>query len=326
MAKKDEFIRLLNHEVPRRFVQPSDCFLAFTPGEHNIGGVKDAEGHIIGNDWFGCSWTEIGQGPIDGATLTPNTEPLEELEDFRQCIPTTEQVRAYDWEGHTKALLKGYNPEEQFLQVRSLVGFFERMHCLIGFENALCIFYEEPETVHEFFGAMLEYKKAVVDCVAEYMKPDLMIFDDDYGTSRSTFMDPEMWREFFPQYWKELTAYVHSKGMKAELHSCGYITPLVGDFIECGFDILQPVQTNNNLKEMKEKWGDKIIYRLAIFDKQMAALNQTEDEVRADIRSYYEILAPGGYFIPDLVPIKDRYYELQAEVQDEYEKELYPQH
>ena len=93
--------------------------------------------------------------------------------------------------------------------------------------------------------------------------------------------------------------------------------------MDVGFDILQPLQTHNDLKGIKAQYGDKIILRLAIFDKQMAALNQTEDQVRADLRSYYEILAPGGNFIPELVPIQDRYYEIQAEVQDQYEKELF---
>ena len=111
--------------------------------------------------------------------------------------------------------------------------------------------------------------------------------------------------------------------MKFELHSCGYVTPLVGDFVELGMDILQPVQTNNDLKAMKEQWGDKIVYRLAIFDKQFDRLGQSEDQVRADIRSYYEILAPGRNFIPDLVPIDDRYYEIQGEVQQEFEAEFF---
>ena len=93
--------------------------------------------------------------------------------------------------------------------------------------------------------------------------------------------------------------------------------------MELGMDILQPVQTNNDLKAMKEQWGDKIVYRLAIFDKQFDRLGQSEDQVRADIRSYYEILAPGGNFIPDLVPIDDRYYEIQGEVQQEFEAEFF---
>lgn len=324
MARKDTCLAVLAGEKTTRFVHPEDCVILFTPGERNMGGAKQPDGSTIGLDWFGCSWTEpANPSPINGPTVTPGTQRLDDLADFREAIPTAEQVHAFDWAGYAEEVLAGVDREEQLVMIRSMTGPFERMHCLIGFEDALCAFYEDPEVVEEFFAAMLEYKKAVVDCVAEYIKPEIMIFDDDYGTSRATFMNPDMWREFFPQFWKPLVDYVHSKGIKFELHSCGYITPLVGDFVELGMDILQPIQTNNDLKAMKEQWGDKIIFRLAIFDKQFDRLEQTEDEVRADIWSYYATLAPGGNFIPDLVPIDDRYYELQGEVQAKFEAEFF---
>ena len=321
MSKAD-YSKVLRHEEASRLVQPQDMFMAFTPGEHNMGGEM-VNGVRVGKDWFGCSWSEFGDSPLDGATITPGTQRLEDLEDFASVIPTAEQVRAFDWEGYTKQALANFDRENQVLQVRSLVGFFERMHCLIGFEDALCAFYEEPETVHEFFQAMLEYKKEVATCVAKYMKPEIIIFDDDYGTMRSTFLSPEMWRSFFPQYWKELVDHVHSLGMMFELHSCGYITPLVGDFVAAGMDILQPLQTNNDLRYIKENYGKDLILRLAIFDKQMEAMGMTEDEVRAQIQEWYHILAPGGNFVADLVPIQDRFYEIQAEEQAKFEKEFY---
>ena len=324
MARKDTCLSVLAGEKTTRFVHPEDCVMLFTPGERNMGGEKQPDGSTIGLDWFGCSWTEpANPSPINGPTVTPGTQRLDDLADFREAIPTAEQVHAFDWAGYAEEVLAGVDREEQLVMIRSMTAPFERMHCLIGFEDALCAFYEDPEVVEEFFAAMLEYKKAVVDCVAEYIKPEIMIFDDDYGTSRATFMNPDMWREFFPQFWKPLVDYVHGKGIKFELHSCGYITPLVGDFVELGMDILQPIQTNNDLKAMKEQWGDKIIFRLAIFDKQFDRLEQTEDEVRADIWSYYATLAPGGNFIPDLVPIDDRYYELQGEVQAKFEAEFF---
>lgn len=323
MAKKDVFLNVLARRPVDRFVHPEDCYMVFTPGEHSMLDELQPNGDIIGTDWFGCSWTQPAGGFLNGATITPGAHRLDDIANFREVIPTAEQVRSFDWAGYAQKILKDFDREQQVLQCRSLIGFFERLHCLVGFEDALCSFYEDPDAVNEFFAAMLEYKKVVVDCVAEYIKPDILIFDDDYGTSRATFIDPEMWREFFPQYWKPLIEYTHSKGIKFELHSCGYITPLVGDFVELGMDVLQPIQTNNELTTLKEQYGDKIVFRLAIFDKMMSALNQTEDEVRADLRSYYEILAPGGNFIPDLVPVSDRYYEIQAEVQDVFEKEFF---
>ena len=321
MAKSD-FIKVLNHEEPDRFVQPEDCFLALTPGEHNHGGEL-ANGVTIGTDWFGCTWSEFGNGALDGATITPGTLRLDNLSDFRDVVPTPEQVRAFDWETYAGKVMRNCNRENQVVQVRSLVGFFERMHCLIGFEDALCAFYEEPETVHEFFRAMLNYKKEVASCVAEYMKPDIMIFDDDYGTMRATFISPEMWREFFPPYWKELVDHVHSLGIKFEIHSCGYITPLVGDFVALGIDILQPLQTNNDIKFIKETYGKDLILRLAVFDKQMATLQVTEEEARKQMREWFSTLAPGGNFISDLVPIDDPYYKILREEQDEFEKGFY---
>jgi hypothetical protein len=323
MAKKDTFYKVLEGKPVDRFIHFEDCCMVFTPGEHNMGGDVQQNGNVRGEDWFGCSWTQIGNGVLDGATITPGTHRLDDIADFRDVIPTAEQVHSFDWSGYAKEILKDFDREQQVLQCRSLIGFFERLHCLVGFEDALCAFYEDPDSVHDFFAAMLEYKKVVIDCVAEYIKPDILIFDDDYGTSRATFISPEMWREFFPQYWKPLIDYTHSKAMKFELHSCGYVTPLVGDFVELGMDILQPLQTNNDLTELKQQFGDKIIFRLAIFDKMMSSVDQTEEQVRSELWSYYKILAPGGNFIPDLVPIRDRYYEIQAEVQDAFEKEFF---
>lgn len=324
VATRENYERILAGEQPRAFVHNEDHALVLAPGERNMGGEKQPDGSVIGKDWFGCTWTaQPGNGALAGATPTPGTEPLEDIADFAAYIPTAEQVRAFDWEGYVSGWLKDVDQSKQVVEFRSLSGFFERMHFLVGFENAMCAFYDDPDAVHDYCAAMLEYKKTVAECAKEYAHADIVIFDDDYGTAQSTFISPEMWREFMAPYWKELTAHVHSLGMKVELHSCGYITPLVGDFVECGFDILQPLQTHNDLKYIKENYGDKIVLRLAIFDKVMAAVGKSEDEVRADLRGWYEILAPGGGFIPDIVPIRDRYYEIQAEVQSEYEKELF---
>lgn len=324
MAKKDTYLAVLNGQPTHRFVHPEDVHMIFTPGERNVGGEEQGNGTIIGKDWFGCTWVApVIPSPLDGGTITPDGCPCDDIEDAVSFVPSPEQVRAFDWKGWAEESLKGFDPEEQILSCRSMTGFFERLHCLIGFEDALCAFYEDPESVEALFQAILEYKMAVVDCVCEVCHPDVLCFDDDYGTANSTFMDPNMWREFFPKFWRPLVDHVHAKGVKFELHSCGYVTPLVGDFVDLNMDILQPVQTHNNLREIKEKYGDKIIFRLAIFDKQMAALGKTEEEVRSDLREWYSILAPGGNFMPDLVPIDDPFYVIQGQFQAEFEKEFF---
>lgn len=324
MAKKDVTLAILNGQPVDRFIRPEDSHMVMTPGERNEGGVEQPDGNIVGKDWFGSEWIAPPiPGPWSGGTITPGGCPCDDIADAVSFVPTPEQVRSFDWKGWSQEALRGYDPDEQILFVRSMTGFFERMHCLIGFENALCAFYEDPEAVEALFAAILEYKKTVVDCICEVMKPDIFCFDDDYGTANSTFISTEMWREFFPQYWKPLVDHVHAKGIKFELHSCGYVTPLVGDFVELGMDILEPVQTHNDLKLLKEKYGDRMVYRFAIFNKQMAGMYDSEEAVRADLREWYSTLAPGGNFFPDLVPIDDPFYEIQARFQAEFEKEFF---
>ncbi len=324
MSRKDVTFAVYNGEPVDCFVHGRDTHIIMTPGERNMGGEEQPDGSVIGLDWFGSKWiAPKGFGPLMGATITEDGCPCDDAEDAIRFVPTAEQVRAFNWKGWADEVLQGYDPDEQILFCRSMTGFFERLHCLIGFENALCAFYEDPESVEALFAAILEYKKTVVDCVCDVMKPDIFCFDDDYGTANATFMSPDMWREFFPRYWKPLVDYVHEKGMKFELHSCGYITPLVGDFVELGMDSLQPVQTHNNLREIKEKYGDKIVLRLAIFDKQMDGMFENEEAVRTALREWYSILAPGGRFIPDVVPIDDPFYHVQRQFTYEFEKEFF---
>lgn len=326
MAKKDVLLSILDGRPVNRFVHPEDTHMILTPGERNEGGQLQPDGNVLGEDWFGCKWIAPPiPGPWSGGTIAPGGSPFEADEDPAAAlcaVPTPEQVRAFDWKGWAEQVLRGYEPGEQLLFVRSMTGFFERLHCLVGFENALCAFYDYPEAVEALFQAILAYKKAVVDCICQVMQPDILCFDDDYGTAKSTFLSPDLWREFFPRYWRELVDHVHSKGVKFELHSCGYVTPLVGDFVELGMDILQPVQTHNDLEGLSARYGQDIAFRFAIFDKQMAGMYDSEEAARADLRKWYSALA-GGKFLPELVPIDDPFYRIQAQFQADFEKELY---
>ncbi|NTV89848.1 MAG: hypothetical protein HGA22_05735 [Clostridiales bacterium] len=324
MNSKENFIEILKGGMPRYFPKGSEHRMVLTPGEHNDGGEM-INGVTIGLDWFGCSWSEFGQGIIDGATITPHTKRLSDITAWKEAMPTVDFVKSFDWEGYSEKILEGFDRENQVLECRSLIGLFERMHCLVGFEDALCAFYEEPEAVEEYLQAMVEYKKAVIECVAEYIKPDIMIFDDDYGTSNNTFLSPELWKKFFPPYWKQIIDFVHEKGMYFELHSCGYITPLVGEFVALGMDILQPMQTHNDYTLLKEKFGDKIVFRQAIFDKQLSAINQTEEEIRSEMQGWFRVLAAGGRFLPDLVPLDDPYYKILGEELEKFEKGFFKQ-
>jgi uroporphyrinogen-III decarboxylase len=62
---------------------------------------------------------------------------------------------------------------------------------------------------------------------------------EDWGTQARTFVSPRLWRQEFKPRYRSLCTYAHSLNCSVILHSCGKLTEIVPDLIECGVDVLQ---------------------------------------------------------------------------------------
>jgi hypothetical protein len=95
---------------------------------------------------------------------------------------------AIDWCAAAKRDLANpkYDPDK-LAQVVILNGPFERMHALMGFENALCAVLTDPESCCDYFGAVIDYKIKLIDKLLEYYPIDLIDFHDDYGHQKNSF-------------------------------------------------------------------------------------------------------------------------------------------
>ena len=88
---------------------------------------------------------------------------------------------------------------------------------------------------------------------------------------------------YFPLY-KEFASYVHKKGMKFFLHSCGDNTLLMPDLIAAGVDVLHPIQKGcMDMKKTAENYKGKITF-LAGMDVQNIICQGTPMEVREEVR------------------------------------------
>jgi len=68
---------------------------------------------------------------------------------------------------------------------------------------------------------------------------DSIMFWEDWGTQTQIFISPSLWRaEFKPRFMK-LVADAHALGLSVIMHSCGKITAILPDLIECGIDVFQ---------------------------------------------------------------------------------------
>jgi hypothetical protein len=123
----------------------------------------------------------------------------------------------------------------------------------------------------------------------------------DFGTQRGPFISNKAYRALFMPFHKLVNDWIHQHTTwKTFIHSCGSVRALIPDFIEAGFDILNPVQTSAVQmapEELKRDFGDRITFWGGGVDTQHTLPEGTPDEVRAEVRQRIKTFGKGGGFV-----------------------------
>jgi uroporphyrinogen decarboxylase len=124
---------------------------------------------------------------------------------------------------------------------------------------------------------------------------------DDFAGQYRMLISPAMYRRIVKPLHRQLFDFIHAR-TKAKIffHSCGAVRPVIGDLIEIGVDILNPVQvsaTGMDSAELKREFGKDIVFWGGGVDTQGVYGSGTPQEVRDDVKRRIEDLAPGGGFV-----------------------------
>jgi len=123
----------------------------------------------------------------------------------------------------------------------------------------------------------------------------------DFGTQTSAFCSVDTFRSLYFPYNKRVNDWIHAHtGWKTFKHSCGAVSKFVPSFIEAGFDILNPVQCSAagmDPQQLKEKFGDQIVFWGGGVDTQKVLPFGSPEEVREQVLRRCEVFAPGGGFV-----------------------------
>lgn len=129
----------------------------------------------------------------------------------------------------------------------------------------------------------------------------IFVTGTDFGMQQGPFISPETYRDLYQPFHKRVNDWVHEHtAWKTFIHSCGSVMALVEDFIESGFDILNPVQTSAagmDPAELKARFGDRITFWGGGVDTQRTLPFGTADEVRKQVRERIKAFGPGGGFV-----------------------------
>ena len=150
------------------------------------------------------------------------------------------------------------------------------------------------QRVTEFY---LEYARRTFEAAGDGL--DIFMTGDDFGTQNGLFISPEMWRRFLRPGFESFLRLGKKHGYHVAHHSCGSIKPIIGDMIECGLDVLNPLQPearDMDRRDIKERFGQRLAFHGSISIQRTLPFG-SPDDVRQEVRERFETLAPGGGLI-----------------------------
>ena len=127
-----------------------------------------------------------------------------------------------------------------------------------GYTPLLMDLAEDPAWVREMAEA---HNNLLIDCLRHALsldiKPDALFLLNDLACTRGLLFSPECWRTVFKPAYKKLGEFLHANGISFWLHCCGNCESLLADFIECGLDVLQPLQASAGMdvRKLKATYG-----------------------------------------------------------------------
>ena len=263
----------------------------------NFHSYKDENGYVI--DEWGIGRTMVGRYPTIVKYPLKDAD-IEKLREFK--TPVAEDTGRID--GLKELAEDYYFHTDKYITACSAHSgqIFDLCQYLRGAEDFFCDLYEEEDFARLLIDKVTDY---LIRLNLYYLKPiapyiGWVEFTSDFGAQHAPFISCEMFRNFFKEPYTRLYSAVKEAypNVKIFMHSCGDVADLIDEFIQCGVDIMNPIQPLADQMDsagLKKRYGDRVVFHGAI-DIQNA-INGSVEDVENEVKKRIGALGHGGGYI-----------------------------
>ena len=138
----------------------------------------------------------------------------------------------------------GCTKGEYALRLR-LQGFFWGPKDLMGVEEHLIAYYDQPELIKEINRFQLDVYKAQLDGILNIVKPSTVFFEEDFSGKTGPMISAACFDEFIAPCYREIVPFLKERGAgEVFLDTDGDFTLLIPNILACGLDGVLPVDVN----------------------------------------------------------------------------------
>ena len=119
----------------------------------------------------------------------------------------------------------------------------------------------------------------------------------DRAYTQGMLMSPRAWRRLFKPPTRQLGRFLRQNDIAFWMHCCGNAEAVFEDLIECGLQVIQPLEAKSGLdvRKLREKYGDRLTFfgNIDVINMAGGSDADVEEEIRSKLSPF--VSAGGGY-------------------------------
>jgi uroporphyrinogen decarboxylase len=303
-----------DQRVLDRFGNDCTCILPGQSSAWSLDITRDQQGSYFTDEWgivykkpHGGFYFDLYKSPLSSATIA-------DLKSF-PWPDGGDSGRTTDLRSRTRRMFD--ETDYALIMSDGTWGIMQHTAILLGYERYFDCFASDLKFLRAVMERVLEFEFAYMDAVLPKVKDYVQIVNtsDDLGTQLGPLINPKTYREWIKPLHRSLIEHIKKHcNAKIFFHSCGAISEFIGDLIEIGIDILNPVQVSAegmDSKKLKREFGTDITFWGGGCDTQRTLPRGTPEDVQAEVLRRIADFAPGGGFV--FCPV----HNIQADVPPE---------
>jgi len=211
-------------------------------------------------------------------------------------------------------LIAEYNSRDYVLAIGGYPhGFFGLPATLMGYDTLFYKYHDEPELIHDMLSTFTDLWIAVYSEVLKDVEVDVLHIWEDVSMGSGSMISVDTIREFMLPYYKKLTDFIKSQGVKVVLvDTDGYCMKIIPALMEGGITGMYPfeVHTGMDVAEVRKKFPNLAMMG-GISKSEVAKGKQAIERILEPIKG---VIKSSGYiphcdhFIPPDVALDDFLY------------------
>ncbi len=183
--------------------------------------------------------------------------------------------------------------------IPTIGGIYEGAWQCFGLET-FSKFFAHPEILKEIFENRGKFAVEMVKRMIEWGEDGIVFMGDDYGFKNGLMMRPKYYEQYIFPWIKKMCDIAHKAGLKFFLHSCGDVYNIFEGLLECGIDMIHPIEPTTanpefNIFKLYEKYSNRVTFVGNVSPQDLA--DKKPEDIKNCVKKLIKELAPGGGYI-----------------------------